>query len=165
MLCCTNFWIFYEMSMKCWLSFVLSLSFSLLQKCQFQINPIIFLVGKVIDMLSTCCKVGQMLESFETNVAVYDISYWRFLICRAYQMMTQRKNGIFHFLLHFWILCDKRVTLYKKKKIACLYVFLPELFANMSQHVWHWCWCREILRCQDFRLSQVRLYGSVQISC
>ncbi len=57
----------------------------------------------VVDMLSTCCKVGQMLENFETNMAVYNTSYQRFLVCRAYQMMTLRKNGIYSFLIAFFV--------------------------------------------------------------
>ncbi len=79
------------------------------------------LVGKVVDMSLTCRKVGQMSENFDSNVAVFNTSYWRFLICRTYQMMTPRKKkiGIFNFLLRFWILCDKRITSHKKKKNAC----------------------------------------------
>ncbi len=30
------------------------------------------LVGKVLDMSQTCCKVGQMSEIFDSDVEVFD---------------------------------------------------------------------------------------------
>ncbi len=43
---------------------------------------------EAVDMLSTYRKVGHMSENFETNVAVYNTSYRRFLVCGAYQIET-----------------------------------------------------------------------------
>ncbi len=31
------------------------------------------LVGKVLDMSQTCCKVGQMSEIFDSDVEVFDM--------------------------------------------------------------------------------------------
>ncbi len=67
------------------------------------------LVGKVASMMSTCCKVGQMLKNFETDMSIYNTSYQRFLLCRAYQMMIWRKNWPFHFsfFIAFYMQCQQ----------------------------------------------------------
>ncbi len=87
------------------------------------------LVGKVLDMSSTCRKVGQMSENFETDVAVYDTSHRRFLVCRAYQMMTRRKkkSAFFIFYCIFEFFGTRRVHRTKKKEKSMLgsTFFLP----------------------------------------
>ncbi len=99
----------------------------------------IILVGKVIDMLSTCCTVGEILEHFETNLAVYNTGYyWRFFLCRVHQMMTQKKMAFFIIYCIFEFFVTRGLHSTKKKEKTCLEVqFLlqsPALFEflNMS---------------------------------
>ena len=101
------------------------------------------LVGKVLDMSQTCCKVGQMLENFKTNMADYDTSYWRFLICRAYQMMTWRKKWHFLFFIAFLnSLWREDYITRKKKKKACSEV---RFFALKFGTFWAFPTCLDML--------------------
>ncbi len=83
---------------------------------EFSNQRVCHLVGKVADMSSTCRKVGQMSENFDSDVAVFDTSSRRFLVCRAYQMMTRRKKNLAFFIFYCVFEFFVRRGLHRTKK-------------------------------------------------
>ncbi len=86
--------------------------------------------------------IDQNNVTFQQYSVFCNINFWRFLICRAYWIMNQRKNGIFIyycFLSSLW--CKECIAQNKKK--ACLEIsFLPyslalfELFSTSLDMLW-----------------------------
>ncbi len=85
-----------------------------------------------------------------------DVGLWRLPLCRAYQMMTQRKNStlfiyycIFEFFETRGICCKKWKNCAWKLVFCCLQFGVFQAIFVMSQHVTRWCCSYKILRCHD----------------
>ncbi len=78
------------------------------------------------------------ITDFSKNVSWHNNQHWRIHLCGTYQKgWSREKMGTFHFLLHFWILWDKRSISHKKEK-ACLEVFFSWSLALFR--VYPTCW-------------------------
>ncbi len=99
-----------------------------------------------VNVLAT----DQNVANFWWHSIFCSVIFWRFLACKVYQMISQRKNGKnFYFTFEFfgtYGVHDTKNWNHAWKYFLALKFGIFVSFFNMSWHVVHQCQCQEALK-------------------
>ncbi len=113
------------------------------------------LVGNIVDMLTTCWQQTKMSYDSHNIVICFNVNFFRFLLSRAYQTMTQVKLEFFILYCIFDFFVTRGVK-HRKKEKTCLEVhFLCPKVLRFLSFSWHvWSCCSLVSVSIDFEMSQ-----------
>ncbi len=119
-------------------------------------------MGNVVDMSIECWPWTKMSKVSAYIVIFRNVDFWRILVSRAYQTMTQ-KIVFFIFIALLNSIEKEEYLTQKRKRKTYLKVLFPlrfgtfQDFSCMSWHVLHLCLCCKTLRCCNIWNLQMSL--------